>query len=74
MACAGRRSVRVASESDLLIAIGTSLQVFPIAGAVPIAKAAGARIVIINAEPTPLDNMADAVVRMPIGEVLPRVC
>ena len=68
------RAMRSAANTDLLVTIGTSLQVYPVAGMVPIAKTAGARIVIINAEPTPLDNMADAVVRLPIGEVLPRVC
>jgi NAD-dependent deacetylase len=45
-----------------------------VAGAVPIAKAAGARIVIINAEPTPFDGDADAVLRTPIGRILPVLC
>jgi NAD-dependent deacetylase len=65
------RAMRAAEQTDLLIAIGTSLQVYPIAGAVPLAKAAGARIVIVNAEPTPFDDIADAVIREPIGVVLP---
>ena len=47
---------------------------YPVAGAVPVAKAAGARVVIVNAEPTPFDGMADAVLRKPIGEVLPALC
>jgi len=68
------RAMRSAADAELLISVGTSLQVYPVAGMVPVAKTAGARIVIINAEPTPLDNMADAVVRQPIGEVLPRLC
>jgi NAD-dependent deacetylase len=68
------RAMRSAADADLLLTVGTSLQVYPVAGMVPIAKTAGARIVIINAEPTPLDSMADAVLRLPIGEVLPRVC
>jgi len=67
------RAMRAAERADLLIAIGTSLQVYPIAGAVPLAKAAGARIVIVNAEPTPFDEIADAVLRRPIGEVLPAI-
>ena len=62
-----------AERADLLLAIGTSLQVYPIAGAVPAAKAAGARVVIVNAEPTPFDDVADAVLRQPIGEVLPAI-
>ena len=65
------RAMRVAMEADVFIAIGTSLQVYPIAGAVEVAKAAGARIVILNAEPTPFDQTADAVFREPIGATLP---
>jgi NAD-dependent protein deacetylase/lipoamidase len=68
------RAMRAAERADLLLAIGSSLQVYPIAGAVPIAKAAGARVVIVNAQPTPFDDIADAVLREPIGEVLPRLC
>src|SRR5215471_3256676 len=68
------QAMRAAADAELLLTVGTSLQVYPVAGMVPIAKSAGARIVIINAEPTPMDDRADAVVRLPIGEVLPRVC
>jgi NAD-dependent deacetylase len=68
------RAMRAAEESDLLLAIGTSLQVYPIAGAVPIARSAGARVVIVNAEPTPFDDVADAVLRGQIGEILPQIC
>ena len=68
------RAMRAAEEADLLLAVGSSLQVYPVAGAVPAAKAAGARIVIVNAQPTPLDDMADAVLRGNIGEVLPDLC
>ena len=67
------RAMRVAEQADVLLAIGTSLQVYPIAGAVPAAKAAGARVVIVNAQPTPCDDIADAVLRQPIGDVLPAV-
>jgi len=68
------RAMRVAEEADLLLAIGTSLQVYPVANAVPLAKQAGARLVIVNAEPTPFDRIADAVFNAPIGEVLPAIC
>jgi NAD-dependent deacetylase len=68
------RAMRAAREADLLLAVGTSLQVYPVAGAVPAAKAVGARVVIVNAEPTPFDKMADAVFSRPIGEVLPALC
>lgn len=67
-------AMRAAERADLLIAIGTSLQVYPVAGAVPLAKSAGARAVIVNAEPTPFDDIADAVLREPIGEILPQIC
>jgi NAD-dependent deacetylase len=68
------RAMQAAEEADLLLAVGTSLQVYPIAGAVPAARAAGARVVIMNAEPTPFDAIADAVVRSRIGDVLPAAC
>src|SRR5512134_1790046 len=67
------RALRSAEEADLFFAIGTSLQVYPIAGAVPAARAAGAKVVILNAEPTPFDDIADAVFRDSISEVLPRL-
>jgi len=66
-------AMRSAEEADLLLAVGTSLQVYPVAGMVPLAKEAGARVVIVNAQPTPYDDIADAVLREPIGAVLPRV-
>jgi NAD-dependent deacetylase len=63
----------LADRTDLLLAVGTSLQVFPAANIVPRAKAAGARVVIVNAEPTPFDAMADAVLRGSISHVLPEL-
>src|SRR6476646_3481928 len=67
------RAMRSAGEADLFLSIGTSLQVYPVAGAVEVAKAAGARIVILNAQETPFDGIADAVIREPIGAVLPQL-
>jgi len=66
-------AMRVAGEADLFFAVGTSLQVYPIAGAVPAARAAGAKVVIMNAEPTPFDDIAHAVFRDSISDILPRV-
>jgi NAD-dependent deacetylase len=66
-------AMRAAEEADLFFAVGTSLQVYPIAGTVPAARAAGARIVIMNAEPTPFDDIADAVFRDSISDILPRL-
>ena len=68
------RAMRVAGEADLFVAIGSTLQVYPVAAAVPKALDAGARLVIVNAQPTQFDDVADAVVRMPIGAVLPGLC
>jgi NAD-dependent deacetylase len=66
-----RRAERAAATCDLLLAVGSTLSVFPAAGVVPIAKSAGARVVILNAQPTEMDELADAVVRGPIGHLLP---
>ena len=60
-----------ARNCDLLLAVGSTLGVYPVAGVVPIAKREGARIVIINAEPTEMDDIADAVLQGSISEVLP---
>jgi NAD-dependent deacetylase len=58
---------------DLLLSIGTSLNVYPAAGLVPLAGRAGARVVILNGQPTPYDDAADAVLRGRISDVLPAV-
>jgi NAD-dependent deacetylase len=68
------RAMHVATEAEVFLAIGTSLQVYPVAGAVPAAKSSGARIVIVNAEPTAMDDLADAVFGGSISEILPRLC
>jgi NAD-dependent deacetylase len=67
------RAMRVSAEADLFLAIGTTLQVYPVAGAVDIARAAGARLVIMNAQPTPYDDVADAVLPGSISELLPKI-
>ena len=68
-----RRAELAARNCDLLIAIGSSLSVFPIAGVVPTAKRAGARIVIVNGAATDMDVMADVLLQGKIGSLLPRV-
>jgi len=68
------RALRAASEADLLLAIGSTLQVQPVAGMVPIAARAGADIVIVNDQPTVMDAITDVVVRARIGEVLAAIC
>jgi NAD-dependent deacetylase len=62
-----------ASRCDLFLAVGTSLGVYPAAALPAMALERGARLVIVNAEPTPFDRQADAILRDPIGEVLPRL-
>jgi len=67
------RAELAARACDLLLAVGTTLAVYPIAGVVPVAKRAGARVVIVNAEPTEMDELADAVLRGSISDILPRL-
>jgi NAD-dependent deacetylase len=62
-----------ARACDVFFAVGTSLQVYPAAGLVDLAAGRGARLVIVNAEPTPYDAVADEVVREPISQALPRL-
>jgi NAD-dependent protein deacetylase/lipoamidase len=63
----------IASACQVMYAVGTSLQVYPAAGLAGIAAEHGARLVIVNAEPTDYDDVADEVVREPIGSALPRL-
>lgn len=65
-----RQAVRWTLASDLFLAIGSSLVVYPAAGLPASARRNGARLVIINGEETPLDDMADLVIRADIGTVL----
>jgi NAD-dependent deacetylase len=62
---------RAARGCDLFLAVGSSLGVQPAAGPCLEAVEHGARLVIINAQETPYDRLADAIVREPIGQVLP---
>ncbi|MCS5689821.1 MAG: Sir2 family NAD-dependent protein deacetylase [Acidimicrobiales bacterium] len=64
------RAEAAAQNCDLMIAIGTTLGVYPIAAVVPAAQRVGAKIAIINAEPTEMDHLADIVIRESISEVL----
>ena len=64
------RAQRAAASCDLFLAIGSSLGVYPVAYLPQHALGTGARLVIVNAEPTPYDSRADAVVTEPIGKTL----
>lgn len=61
------------TEADLVLAMGSSLVVHPAAGLPVVAKQHGAQLVIINRDPTPLDEQADLVVNKPLGETLTAV-
>ena len=65
-----RRADDLAASCDLFLAIGSSLVVWPAAGFPLRAKQNGARLVILNREPTDFDEIADLVVHDEIGEVL----
>jgi hypothetical protein len=68
-----RRAEQAARRCDLMLAVGSTLSVYPIAGVVPVAKDAGARVVILNAQPTEMDALADVVLRGSISDLLPRI-
>ena len=68
-----RRAEQAARTCDVMLAVGTKLSVYPIAGVVPVAKESGARVIIINAEPTEMDALADVILRGSISALLPRL-
>ncbi|MGW4450478.1 SIR2 family NAD-dependent protein deacylase [Streptomyces sp. NPDC004599] len=66
-------AVAVTKACQVFIAVGTSLQVHPAAGLAGVAADHEARLIIVNAEPTPYDDLADEVIRDPIGTALPQL-
>ena len=67
------RAYTVAEEADVLLAVGTTLGGVPGGRRVPIAKRNGAYVIILNAEPTEIDTLADVVLRGSISDVLPEI-
>jgi NAD-dependent deacetylase len=67
------RAERAALECDLMLCVGSTLTVYPVAEVPYVASASGARVVVINAEPTAFDQQADAVLRGQIADILPKV-
>ncbi len=65
------RAGQAAVACDLLLAVGSTLAVYPVADVVPLAVSRGARVVIVNGSPTAMDDLADAVLGGSISEVLP---
>jgi NAD-dependent deacetylase len=64
-------AARLVETADLLLTVGSSLQVRPAADLPVLAVRSGVPLVIVNDEPTPLDDVAALVVRGRAGEVLP---
>jgi NAD-dependent deacetylase len=65
------RAFRVSEACDVMLAVGSTLGVYPAANCVPLAKQAGASVVIVNAQPTGMDHVADWLLVGQIGEILP---
>ncbi len=65
------RALRVSDECDVLLAVGSTLSVFPAANCVPRAKASGAQVIIVNGDETAMDRYADWLLVGQIGEILP---
>lgn len=68
-----QRAERAATEADVLLAVGTSLSVYPVAGMVEIAARAGRAVIIVNAQPTAMDDLATVVVQGSVSDLLPQL-
>jgi NAD-dependent deacetylase len=67
------RAQRAAVEAEILLAVGTSLSVYPVAGMVEIAARAGRPVIIVNAQPTEMDDLAAVILRGSASEILPLI-
>jgi NAD-dependent deacetylase len=67
------RALRVAEECEVLLCIGTTLAVGPVNNMVPRAKYAGAKIAIVNGDPTEMDSLADVVIFGGISQIVPMI-
>jgi len=67
------KSIEAVGEADLLIIIGSSLQVAPANMLPRLAKSTGSKILLLNMSETPIDEMADVIVRTPVAVCLPRI-
>jgi NAD-dependent deacetylase len=68
-----RTAERAASSADLFLVVGTSALVYPAAGLTPLARAAGAKVIEVNTEQTPLSDLADCALKGSAGEILPEI-
>ena len=64
---------QAASSSDLFLVVGTSAVVYPAAGLAPLARSAGAKVVEVNIEPTPMSGLVDCALTGRAGEILPEL-
>ncbi|MFI9827682.1 SIR2 family NAD-dependent protein deacylase [Streptomyces sp. NPDC051913] len=67
------QAAAITKACEIFIAVGSTLQVQPAAGLAGVAADHGARLIVVNAEPTPYDDRADEVIREPIGTALPEL-
>ncbi|MEV0250258.1 Sir2 family NAD-dependent protein deacetylase [Nocardia sp. NPDC050712] len=67
------QAIAITQAAQVFIAVGTTLQVQPAASLAGVAAQHGARLIIVNAEPTPYDDLAEEVIREPIGTALPEL-
>ena len=68
-----RDAQALAMAADVVLVVGSSLQVYPAAGIPRLAREHGAELCIVNAEPTPFDHLAAVVLHGKAGEILPQV-
>ncbi len=68
-----QEAFELARQADVVLVVGSSLVVFPAAEVPLVAVRAGARMIVINAEPTPVDRLAEVVIQGRAGEVLPEI-
>jgi NAD-dependent protein deacetylase/lipoamidase len=72
-AAAVQEAVALAKASDVMLVVGSSLVVFPAAEVPLVALRSGASVIVVNAEPTPIDSQAEVVIHGRAGEVLPEI-
>jgi NAD-dependent deacetylase len=68
-----RDAQALAMAADVVLIVGSSLQVYPAAGIPRLARERGAKLCIVNAEPTPFDDVASVIIHGRAGEILPQV-
>ena len=67
------RAQALAAQADVMLVVGSSLHVYPAAWIPRLARDSGAELLIVNAEPTPFDELAEVCIEGLAGEVLPRL-